>query len=220
MHLKRLLIHWYISKIMFSSPGDHNANSLRIPLLFLFFLVFFHTFPFSLQAKEVNKKKAGELEYGARVAVLPFDNMSGHFIDIDNVMKPLYQNFKKIFSLSYTDKVDEVIWQLRLRNTGYLSSRDALEIGQRLGVEAVILGMICLYRETPEPRLGLIIKVIGTGENTPILWSQCINKRGNQAKSLFGINRINKIDSLFETVAIELVREIYVDLIRKKDDSE
>ena len=135
-------------------------------------------------------------------------------------MKPFYQNFKKIFSLSYTDKVDEVIWQLRLRNTGYLSSRDALEIGQRLGVEAVILGMICLYRETPEPGLGLIIKVIGTGENTPILWSQSINKSGNQTKSLFGISRMNKIDSLFETVAGELVREIYVDLIRKKDASE
>ncbi|MGA1839420.1 MAG: hypothetical protein ACMUIU_02240 [bacterium] len=183
-------------------------------------ILFLHTFPFPVHAEKVNKKKAKKLEHGARVAILPFENMSGHFLDIDNIMKPLHQNFRKIFSLSYTDKVDEVIWQLRLRNTGYLSSRDALEIGQRLGVEAVILGMICLYRETPEPDMGLIIKVIGTGGDTPILWSDCINRSGDQTKSLFGINRINKIDSLFEMVARELVEEIYVDLIRKKDDSE
>jgi hypothetical protein len=171
-------------------------------------------------AEEVQKEKARRLEYGARVAIFPFENMSGLFLDIDDVMKPFYQNFKKIFSLSYTDKVDEVIWQLRLRHTGFLSSREAFEIGQRLGVNAVVLGMICLYRETPEPGVGLIIKVIGTGEDTPILWSKGIIKSGDQTKSFFGINRINKTGSLFEMVSNELVEEIYIDLVRRKDDSE
>jgi hypothetical protein len=206
---------------MFSCPGDPKVCKASIPLICLVLIGLLQIFPFTVSAEEAMlKKKAGRLEHGARVAILPFENMSGIFLNIDDVMKPFYQNFKKIFSLSYMDKVDEVIWQLRLRHTGFLSSQDAFEIGQRLGVKAVILGMICLYQETPEPSVGLIIKVIGTGEDTPLLWSQGINKSGSQTRSWFGINRINKTDFMIDIVARELVEEMYIDLMQKDDDFE
>lgn len=205
---------------MFSCHGDPKVYKVRTPLICLVLIVLLRIFPFAVSAEEVHKENIEILEHGARVAILPFENMSGLFLNIDDVMKPFYQNLKKIFSLSNMDKVDEVIWKLRLRHTGFLSSKDAFDIGQRLGVKAVILGMICLYQEIPEPGVGLIIKVIGTGEDTPILWSKGIIKSGDQTKSWFGINRINKTDLLFGLVANELVEEIYIDLVRREDDSE
>ncbi len=203
---------------MFSSPGNSNVYKIKILLICLVLISLLQIFPFTVLAEEVAfKEKAGKLEHGARVAILPFENMSGLFLDIDDVMKPFYQNLKKIFSLSYMDKVDEVIWKLRLRHTGFLSSQEAFEIGQRLGVEAVILGMICSYQEAPEPSLGLIMKVIGTREDTPILWSKGISKSGSQTKSFFGLNRINKTDTLINIVAKDLAEEIYIDLMKKND---
>lgn len=192
-----------------------------IPLVYLVLIALLQILPFIMSAEDaVINEKAGKLHHGARVAILPFENMSGQFFDIDKVMKPFYQNLGKIFSYSQIVNVDEIIWQLRLRHTGFLSSQEALEIGQRLGVEAIILGMVCLYQDTPEPCIGLIMKVIGTGEDTPILWSKSINKSASLTRSWFGINIINNADSLIDKVARELVKEISINLIQKDDGFE
>ena len=158
---------------------------------------------------------AEEGKKNARVAILPFENISGHFLFIDDVMKPLYQNLDDIFTLSSYEEVDDVILRLRLRHTGYLSSQEALEISRRLGVDAVILGMICVYQEHPEPRIGLIMKMIGTGEGAPILWMKSNMISGNQTQTWFGRNRIHKIDALFNKAVKDMVKDIPIDFFKE-----
>jgi len=154
-----------------------------------------------------------EIKHRPKIAILPFENISGNYLFIDDVMKPLYQNLDKIFTLSSYEEVDDVILRLRLRHTGYLSSQEALEIKRRLDVDAVILGMICVYQETPEPRIGMIMKMIGTGEGAPILWMKSNMMSGNQTQTWFGRNRIHKIDDLFHKVIKDMVKDIPVDFL-------
>ena len=158
---------------------------------------------------------AEEVKHRARIAVLPFENISGQYVSIDDVMKPIYQKLDEIFILSSYEAVDEVILQLRLRHTGFLSSQEALDICHSLGVDAVILGMICVYQEIPEPRIGLIMKMVGTGEDVPILWMKSNIISGNQTQTWFGRNRITKMNNLFDQVVKDMLKDIPIDFSKE-----
>ncbi|MBN1227839.1 MAG: hypothetical protein JXA79_12665 [Deltaproteobacteria bacterium] len=146
--------------------------------------------------------------YGTEVAVLPFENLSGRFLVIDDVMKAVYQNLGEIYNLSSWESVDNVILRQRLRHTGYLTSKQASAIGKNLRAKAVILGTICEYQESPDPGFGLIIQMISTEEGTPILWMDCAFSYGRHKETWFGINYIGQVDSLINEVVKDLVKEI------------
>jgi len=150
-------------------------------------------------------KKPG---YGTKVAVLPFENLSGHFLVIDDVMKAVYQNLDEIYTLSSWERVDNVILRQRLRHTGYLTSKQASAIGKSLRAKAIILGTICEYQEAPDPGFGLIIKMISMEEGIPILWMGCAFSYGRHKETWFGINYIGEVDCLVNEVVKNLVKEI------------
>lgn len=141
----------------------------------------------------------GDAEAGkGRIAILPFENMTDTFLPVDEVMGPVYKQLQGIFSLSAPDEVDEAMLRLRLRHTGYITTEEAVHIGEMLHVDAIILGMICSYQETPSPRIGLIVQMIGTGEGAPLLWMKSMAGAGDQREALFGLNRVSTVDSLME----------------------
>lgn len=150
-------------------------------------------------------KKPG---YGTEVAVLPFENLSGSFLVIDDIMKTVYQNLDKIYTLSSWERVDKVILRQRLRHTGYLTSKQASAIGKNLRAKAIILGTICEYKEIPDPGFGLIMKMISMEEETPILWMGCAFSYGRHKETWFGINYIGRVDCLIDEVVKDLVKEI------------
>ena len=184
-----------------------NRHKRYVMMVFLFLVGLLQVFPVVLSAKE--------MAHMARVAILPFENMSGRYLVIDDVMKPIYQNLDKIFVLSTYEEVDEVILKHRLRHTGFVNSQEASEIGAKLQVEAIILGMICVYEEIPEPRIGLIIKMIGTGEGTPILWMKSYFARGGLTHSWFGLNRILNIDDLMNKAIRDIRKEMPIDFSKQ-----
>ena len=201
--------------LSFCAVHNHKLYKRCISLIYLGLVGLLQIIPVNASAeKAIIKEKSEKLETGAKVAILPFENMSGRFFNIDDFMRPFYRNLIKIFDLSSMDGVDEVILELRLRHTGFLSSQEVLEIGQRLGVKAVILVMICLYEETPELRIGLLTKVIGTDKETPILWVESINESGNLTESWFGRNHISNADSLINKVAEDLIKKMSINLMQ------
>lgn len=157
----------------------------------------------------------GQTAHKAKVALLPFENLSNNFLPIDDTMEVFYREMGKMYDLSHSEKVDEVIFGLRLRHTGYLTSMEAHEIGQRLGVEAVILGMICMYQEVPQPSIGIIMKMIGTGKGTPILWMRSHVAYGNQSEKWFGTERVTQISGLLQGIIEDVMKELPPDLFKK-----
>ena len=188
----------------FRNTRSYNGFSILACLCLLFLL---QVLPRIVLAEEAKQK--------ARVAILPFENISGQYVFIDDAMKPIYEHLDKTFMLSSYEAVDEVILQLRLRHTGFLSSQDALDISNSLGVDAIILGMICVYQEFPEPRVGLIMKMIGTGAGVPILWMNSSIISGNQTQTWFGRKRITKINSLFDQVVKDMLKDIPIDFSKE-----
>ncbi|MBN2373176.1 hypothetical protein JXL19_05265 [bacterium] len=154
---------------------------------------------------------------GTTVAILPFQNLSGRYLLIDDIVMPFYQSLENIYSLVPYEDVDEAILQLRLRHTGFLTSEEASKLGERLGAEALILGMICDYQDTPDPRIGLIVKMIGTQDDAPVIWMKSAVASGNQMESWFGTNRILKTDHLVEEVVKDLIKDIPVDSLKKNE---
>ncbi|MGA1844608.1 MAG: hypothetical protein ACMUIS_08610 [bacterium] len=166
--------------------------------------------PLSIQAENPESRP--------RVAILPFENLSGRFLAIDDLMNPVYEGMKTLFTLPNYDEVDEIILRMRLRHTGFLTSREASEIGRRLEVDAIILGMICVYQGSPEPQIALIMKMIGTGEGTPLLWMKHVMVSGTMNESWFGRDRITESAALIDKSVRSLVTEIPVSLVHTEEE--
>ncbi|MGA1795629.1 MAG: hypothetical protein ACMUIL_07200 [bacterium] len=148
-----------------------------------------------------------------RVAILPFENLSGRFLAIDALMSPVYDSMKNLFSLPNYDEVDEIVLRMRLRHTGFLTSREASEIGKKLEADAIILGMICVYQGPPDPQIALIMKMIGTGEGTPLLWMNHVMVSGTMRDGWFGRDRITESAALIDKSLRSLVTQIPVGLV-------
>lgn len=175
------------------------------------YLIFIYLFlPFMVRAEEVRTKPS--------VAILPFENMSERFLSLDELMQPFYQNLSNIYSIPSFEDVDKIILRLRVRHTGFLTSQDTKEIGRRLGVDAIILGMICEYEDFPNPRMGLIIKMISTGEGTPIIWMKSAFASGSIIKEWFGKKYISKTGSLIEGIVKDMAKDMPINLLLKDDD--
>ena len=173
-------------------------------------LGFLTVLPLSIQAQAP--------EYKPRVAILPFENLSGHFLAIDDLMSPVYEGMKTRFSLSNYNEVDEIILRMRLRHTGFLTSQEATEIGRRLEVDGIILGMICVYQGPPEPQIALIIKMIGTREGAPLLWMKHVMISGTMNESWFGRDRITESDALIDKTVRSLATQIPVGLVHTGEE--
>ena len=70
------------------------------------------------------------------------------------------------------------------------------------------MGMICVYQDFPEPRIGLIIKMIGTGEGESIIWMKSVFTSGSLTQTWFGRDRIHKMDYLMNKTIADMVKEI------------
>jgi len=145
-----------------------------------------------------------------KIAILPFENMSSMYCNVDFLMDIALQTLQEYDEIEFCprEETDKVINELRLRHTGYLTTDESMQIGEKLGVHGILFGILALYQEEPEPRIGVILKLVSTREPAPIVWMDTGLGFGNDGESLFGLNRIREIDRLARRFFRELFQKI------------
>ncbi|MEW6380641.1 MAG: hypothetical protein AB1611_13685 [bacterium] len=142
------------------------------------------------------------------IAVLPFENLSGQFGASEEVMAGLKGLLQKEFSLVSDKQVEAVLAELQVRHTGFLTTGQIIEIGKRLKVETLLLGMIDTYRQRPVPQVSFFCSLVSARGSAPMLWSQYFCAGGQEQIYLLQRNRPVTWSALIHQAAEDFIRSL------------
>jgi TolB-like protein len=140
-----------------------------------------------------------------RVAVLPFENLSGVYEVRDLVMASV----KKQLREQGVDLVDDedlwkVLLEMRVRSFGSLPEDVAAVLGERLGVRSVLVGCVFYAAEEDNPELGLTARLIDT-KTGRIVWAEQSAATGAEFAKALGLGRIDTLEGLVPEAAGRLL---------------
>lgn len=143
------------------------------------------------------------------LAVLPFENVSGH-IDAQRLIMPRVE--ATVASLGYRvvglADLEPILARHRIRNTGQLS-RGHLEALQReAGVSLALVGSVAIFNDSPEnPQWGLASRLLATATGA-ITWTRTAGLTGDDFTGAFGLGKITSHEVLGERTVADLLRDL------------
>lgn len=141
-----------------------------------------------------------------RLAVLPFENLSGQFGADEAVMAGLKETLSREFSLVSDERLIKILTDLRVRHTGYLTTEEVKRIGKYLGVKVLLLGMIDTYRPRIVPQVSFWVTLISTDGEAPLIWSRNFFYKGSQYLYLLKREGCTEWSCLIQKVAEEMIK--------------
>ena len=147
-----------------------------------------------------------------RVAILPFDNVSGDpdaAKRITNILLTQLFSKNKVIKVVELGEVEKALIEERVRNTGEIDIETAKKLGKALNVEYLILGSVVEYKmvrigNNDYPVVGVTARALDAKTGS-IIWSDHGYGRGNQREKIFGIGRIISFSELSEIVVDKIV---------------
>jgi len=131
------------------------------------------------------------------IAVVPFDNFTENpkipALIMPKVIKELSDKGVKI---APQNDLMQILLENRVRSFAYISSDLAREIGEKLQVQAVLIGCVVYAKDTREnPQIGLTSRLIDTASGR-VLWADYVSLSGREFKSVLGLGEITKLEKL------------------------
>ena len=151
---------------------------------------------------------SGTLYAQTKLAVLPFENLSGQFGADEKIMSSIYKALQKEYTIISASEVEKILTYLRVRHTGFLTTKEIQKIGRRLRVDSLLLGMIETYRQQPFPQVSFFCKLISTKEGAPIFWSKNFCLRGRDKVYLLNRAEYTTWELLMQKMAEDLVKSL------------
>ncbi len=144
----------------------------------------------------------------ARIALLPFENVSGNVRSLRLVM-PLVERAlrERGYEPLSSEQLEPFLFRQQIRPTSQLSRRHLEALRQELGVGLAMVGSVGLFNDSPEnPQWGLSSRVLSTVEGT-ILWAESAGLTGEEFTVALGLGTITSGELLAEKVVDALLRE-------------
>ena len=148
------------------------------------------------------------LARGARVAVLPFENLSGQ----EGASAKLAEYFvlslqgRKTLDILQDGQVYEQLRRFRIRSATLMTNAQIDSLCAAMSVAYVVVGSVLEYKETDNPYLGKIPQVSMNvrliecaGYKT--VWTGVVNARGDQSEWVFGLGAVRSLDELARSAA-------------------
>jgi TolB-like protein len=162
-----------------------------------------------------------KLPAGSRVAVLPFENLSG-FDKAAEKVTDLFQT-----DLLASDRVDAVEYGMlyeglrryRIRSATRITGQQIDSLAVHVNADYLLVGSVLEYKERDDRFLGVVPTVsftcrlisCSTGES---VWVATNNGRGNKGEIIFGIGAIRSADKLASEMVTQTTHEL-LDLFQK-----
>lgn len=155
------------------------------------------------------------------MAVIPFDNISGHPDAGKKVVNLLLTELVRaeLFEIADMGEVESSLRRLRIRTTAEIDLLKLRDLGEQLNVQVIIVGSIDEY-ELRQERGGAIPIVavnarmldVKTGD---ILWTISHTHEGDDWETIFGFRRIISLSRLAQIVVSEIVESLERELLAR-----
>lgn len=152
---------------------------------------------------------SGPGEAAGRVALLPFENVSGHPRS-PAIMMPLIEQALRDrgYEVVEPDALEPFLFQRRIRATGKLSREQLGALGKEFSVQFAVVGSIDLFADTPgNPQWGVSGRLVNTASGA-ILWADAAGFTGDDFTGIMGLGTITSPDDLAAKAAQELFRDL------------
>lgn len=158
---------------------------------------------------------------GSRVAVLPFENLSGRENASEKITDYFVLSLQSLGDLSVVEfgQTYEQMRRHRVRSSAFLTADQIDSLSTGLGAAYLITGTVLEFTETDNQYLGRIpdvslnVRLLKCATKQTI-WSGVINARGDQGEVLFGLGVVRSKDKLAQLIVDQAVGKI-ADLIGK-----
>jgi hypothetical protein len=136
-------------------------------------------------------------EAATRVALLPFENVSGHPRSPAIIIPLLELGLRERgYELVDPEALESFLFRERIRATGKLSREQLAALGKEFGVRYAVVGSIDLFADTPgNPQWGVSGRLLDTGSGA-ILWADAAGFTGDDFTGLLGLGTITSPDDL------------------------
>ncbi len=159
---------------------------------------------------------------GAELAILPFDNLSddqGAARSMENLVLIAFLNHSPIKIID-PGQVTSALLEERIRLATSIPKETLRRLGERLGVDFFLLGVVHEYRlqrvtgaagsgEVPVVSLTLRMLDAASGD---IVWASSAARRGNDDETVFGIGRIDSLERLAQVTVGEIAKDLSMSL--------
>jgi len=144
----------------------------------------------------------------SKIAVIPFENLSGQYGASEEVIQGLWEIIQKDLSLVPMSHVEKTLADSGIRHTGFLTTEEVKIIGRDLRVDALLMGLVETYRREPFPQVSFFCKLVSTRGDAPLLWSKNFCDLGKQQVYLFQRGDHTHWSSLIKSIAEDLLRSL------------
>lgn len=143
-----------------------------------------------------------------KIAIIPFENLSGQYGASEEVMKVLWETIHKDLSVVPLPHVEKILADSRIRHTGFLTTEEVKMIGRDLRVDALLIGLIETYRREPFPQVSFFCTLVSTSGDAPLLWSKNFCGLGRRQVYLLRRGDHTHWSSLMESIAEDLLKSL------------
>jgi len=152
---------------------------------------------------------------GARVAVMPFENLSGRENASEKITDYFIQSLRRVNALEMVElgQTYEQMRRHRIRSSTFLTSDQIDSLANSLKVDYIFAGTVLEYTETDNTYLGKIpqvsvnIRLVKCATRKTV-WAGVSNARGDQSELLFGLGAVRSREELARLVIDKAVKDI------------
>ena len=150
-----------------------------------------------------------------RIALLPFKDLSNGR-DVDKKVREIF--LSELLKQGYFDVVEagemhRLLSELKIAEPHNMGSAELKELGEKLGVQAVVYGVIEEYRQSVStgggafPEVALSIRMVDAESNI-VMWMASSARGGSANVSFMGIGETPYISELTQRISEGIVRSI------------
>lgn len=158
------------------------------------------------------KGASADLQKGSRVAILPFENLSGKEQVSTKVTEYFYVLMadEKRFALVENGSLLEVMRKHRIRSSSLLTESQIDSLASILDIDYLITGSVLEFDEFEDnflgkvPRVSFNTKVIDCKSRNTV-WAAVSHGSGDKAEFLFGIGAVRSAEQLAEKMVENVV---------------
>jgi TolB-like protein len=142
------------------------------------------------------------------LAVLPFENVSGH-IEAQRLIMPRVE--AAVASLGYRmvgpADVEPFLARHRIRNTGQLTRGQLDALRREVGANLALVGSVAIFNDSPEnPQWGLTSRLLATSTGA-ITWTGTAGLTGDEFTGALGLGKVTSHEVLGERTVAELLQD-------------
>ena len=156
-----------------------------------------------------------QLPAGAKIAVLPFENLSGKEGASEKITEYFVMALQTKGNLDICEygQIYERLRQFRVRSATLLTNTQIDSLSAALGINYIVAGSVLDFRETVNqylgkvPQVSLNVRLIDCASHKTV-WVGVANARGDQSEWVFGIGAIRSLEELAHAVVDQAANNI------------